>query len=432
MISEIKDVFDKINKDRYVIGYDLNNEFAQISYCKIDSTEPETLSVVAGQDMYNIPAAVCKRTSTGAWIYGKEAIKAGEEGDGAVLKNLLSKAVAGQNVSVGQDEYRAEDLLLLFVKRCFSLLPVMTTPDKVAQIFITVREAGADTIRILQKIPEKLRINPDKVHFINYEESFYYYMMYQPKELKNNQILLCDTSEKVLNVYRLEKNKFSNPPAVAVERQEFEEFSFKEDSMFGRDDRDRDFLKIVTALCEKNIFSGVFLIGEGFYDDWCVESLKFLCKNRRVFKGNNLFSKGACIAAREAVNPSEVSKNTRFLGTDRVKATVGVKASDGSKEEYLKLIETGSHWYESGNAIEVLLKEEDILPIWIEKISSRGMAVADFKLEGLNVKPGVITRVSVSLKMKNESIAEIKVKDLGFGNFFPSSGLEWTEEMDLS
>ena len=60
------------------------------------------------------------------------------------------------------------------------------------------------------------------------------------------------------------------------------------------------------------------------------------------------------------------------------------------------------------------------------------MAVADFKLEGLNVKPGVITRVSVSLKMKNESIAEIKVKDLGFGNFFPSSGLEWTEEMDLS
>lgn len=431
MISDIKDVFEKINKDRFVIGFDLNNEFAQISYCKIDGNEPETLSVVAGKDMYNIPCAVCKKTSTGAWIFGKEAIKAEEENDGRAVRNLLAKAIEGRNVEIEQDEYRAEDLLLLFVKRCFSLLPLMTTPDKVSEIYITVREAGSEVIKILQKIPEKLRMSADKVHFISYEESFFYYMLYQSKELKNNQVLLCDTSEKSLNIYRLEKNRFVTPNLASVERKEYPDFE-KSGSMFSGEDRDRDFLKIVTPLCEKNVFSGVFLIGEGFYDDWCSESLKYLCKNRRVFKGNNLFSKGACLAAKEAVNPCEEGKSLKFLGNDRVKATVGIKAYNGEKEELIKLVNAGTHWYEAGNTAEVILGETDILPLFVENLSSRGNAVAEFKLDGITVKEGSFTRVSVGLEMKSPGMAVITVKDMGFGNVFPSSGLEWVEEMDLS
>ena len=64
MISEIKDVFDKINKDRYVVGFDLNNRFAQISYCRIDQSEPDTLSVVAGEEEFNIPCVILKKKST--------------------------------------------------------------------------------------------------------------------------------------------------------------------------------------------------------------------------------------------------------------------------------------------------------------------------------------------------------------------------------
>ena len=34
MISDIKEVFDKINRDRFVIGLDINDSFAQISLQK--------------------------------------------------------------------------------------------------------------------------------------------------------------------------------------------------------------------------------------------------------------------------------------------------------------------------------------------------------------------------------------------------------------
>ena len=69
MLTEIKDVFEKMNKDRYVIGYDLNNEYAQISFCRIDSDNPETFSIAKEQEQYNIPMVLCKKRSTGRCFF---------------------------------------------------------------------------------------------------------------------------------------------------------------------------------------------------------------------------------------------------------------------------------------------------------------------------------------------------------------------------
>lgn len=44
---------------------------------------------------------------------------------------------------------------------------------------------------------------------------------------------------------------------------------------------------------KKNVVSGVFLSGEGFYAEGWAKTLQTICRNRRVFKGNNLIVKGA-------------------------------------------------------------------------------------------------------------------------------------------
>ena len=79
MLAEIKDVFEKMNKDRYVIGYDLNNDYVQMSFCRIDSDNPETFSASEEQEQYNIPLAICRKRSTGQWLVGEDAMECADD-----------------------------------------------------------------------------------------------------------------------------------------------------------------------------------------------------------------------------------------------------------------------------------------------------------------------------------------------------------------
>ena len=47
---------------------------------------------------------------------------------------------------------------------------------------------------------------------------------------------------------------------------------------------------------ENRIITTVYLVGEGFEGGWMKNSLTFMCRGRRAFMGNNLYSKGACYA----------------------------------------------------------------------------------------------------------------------------------------
>ena len=86
-----QNLFGKKNSKKVAVGYDLGQKFAQISFCGLEETEPETVSAVAGTEQYNIPVILCKRRGVGQWYYGKEAIKFAREGDGVLVEELLER-----------------------------------------------------------------------------------------------------------------------------------------------------------------------------------------------------------------------------------------------------------------------------------------------------------------------------------------------------
>lgn len=50
-----------LSSEKVIVGYDLGNEFSQISFSRSETGEVETLSQVAGAENYNIPTVLCKR-----------------------------------------------------------------------------------------------------------------------------------------------------------------------------------------------------------------------------------------------------------------------------------------------------------------------------------------------------------------------------------
>ena len=77
----------------FLVGYDLGEEYSQISFCTPNEPNPETLPVVPGTEQYNIPTVVCKRFGANQWFFGKEAYTSSEAGESILVTGLYSKAL---------------------------------------------------------------------------------------------------------------------------------------------------------------------------------------------------------------------------------------------------------------------------------------------------------------------------------------------------
>lgn len=436
MLSEIKGAFDKLNKDKIILGYDLGDEFSQISYYRGGEEHPETLSLVAGAEQFLIPTVLCKRHEVNQWFYGKDAIKNIQNGEGIPVSNLVSLAKAGEPVWVEDLEFDPVDLLALFIRRTLSLLAMITSTDKIAAFMITVPELDAAMIGVLNQVVKALHLDESRVYFQSYAESVYYFMLHQPKELWNQQVLICNYDRNGLSTYRMRMNYQTVPVVTFVERQTYSQLPYVafrggegEESV--KDELDKDFLRVMLAECKESVIASVYLIGEGFEGEWAKESLRYLCKGRRVFQGNNLFSKGACYSAKEKLMPSPEEKKYVLLGQDKLKANMGMHVIRDGEEVYMALLDAGINWYEAAKECDFILESGSLLEIVVTPLNGENIRTEEIQLNGLPSRPKKATRLRMKLHLTSENEVEVKVIDMGFGEMFPASGKEWIETFQL-
>ena len=135
---------------------------------------------------------------------------------------------------------------------------------------------------------------------------------------------------------------------VLIGQQEYEQmlrrvWSTEEETCKSqKEDLDELFDGIIKESLADRQVSTVFLIGDGFKEDWARESLRTLCRGRRGFQGNNLYSKGACYGMLERLSPSEKWKQYVYLGEDKLKSNVGMRALRNGQEAYFAVLDAGS------------------------------------------------------------------------------------------
>lgn len=411
--------------DKMIIGYDLSYDYAQISYCRQNADVPETFALVSGTRQYNIPVCLFKRREVNQWFLGKEAIAFSEQEDGTLLKGLLKAALEQEETYIGQDAFESIALLALFVKRSLYLPGKECKLDKVAGIMFTVPDLSEKMVDLLQRLVMLLNLPECKIYFQGREESIYHYMIHQPKELWNDDVLLFDSSCQVLKSYRFMKNSNTKPMVAFVEEQSHE-------ALVGEDEqKDVQFLQIVQQSAG-DISTSVFLLGEGFNGEWCQDSLRLLCHNRRVFKGNDLYSKGACYGVQERLSdPNSQKVSMIFLGKDKLKTNVGMEVSRQGEESYLAVLNGGENWYECHKEWDVILREGNVIKLKLTPLDGRNVRYIEVVLDGLPQRERNTTRLHLQARMLNEKMLEIQIKDMGFGEIYPTSDLCFTQQIDL-
>ena len=330
-------IISKSPTGKFMVGIDLMDEFCQISYLYNKrarfgrgfvnaatggiSREPVTFSAVPGQEVYNIPMVLARRKNSAAWLAGQEALDAVREGEASAVTKLLEKARGEMPVRFEGEEYSPGSLLALFLRRCLTMLEPDIAPEQIAAIVFTAPQMDYALEQILLRAVGRLEIGVQQVICESHQESFYHYMLMQDAEQRRAGMLLCEYgADGEISFSTLLYNRRTNP-VVYWALSEMRNIAPGDTGPV----RDRAFALTVQEILQQNEASCVYLTGQGFDGGWMKETAAFLCRGRRVFMGENLFSKGAAYSALLHVDrPSEIPESI-FLAPDALCSNIGIE-----------------------------------------------------------------------------------------------------------
>mgnify|MGYP003294125453 CR=1 FL=1 len=332
------------------------------------------------------------------------------------------------------ETYDSNALLALFVKRSLSYLSFIVPVTKIAAIMFVVENLDQKTVDILRQMVEYLQLPQILIQFMGKEESFFYYNLHTDMALWNNQVYLYEMQDNQLKSYHLSLNRQTKPVVTLIEKKEYKELPAFENGPQTEQEKaflDQMFLECVMSDMEQRIVSSVYLIGEGFQGEWYRKSVRYLCGKRRVFLGNNLYSKGACFALLDKMEPTELSASYVYLGTDKLKANVGMEILRQGTPSYLAILDGGNSWYDSKNEWDMILENDNRLVFRITPLNGKNATQTEIVLHGLQKGKSPLCRIHAESYMETPTRMKLKFWEKGFGEFYPSKGQYWEETIEL-
>lgn len=410
----------KLQKDSFYLGIDLNDKYAMISYFQLNMEEPETVSMVAGSEMYQVPLVLAKRKGVGQWYYGDDANKMAKTSEMICVDNLLKRAVSGESIRIDDKLYDAVDLLALYLRKLITLPQMLGNSHEVSRVAITVDRLTRENMEMFWKIAGKLGLKPEQFLVIDHKESFYYFALNQQEDLWLHDVFLFEYDNQSMHYYALMRNVRTTPQVISItESQKI--------SLLG--DKDTEFYRLLTDAFLNRIISTVYLVGEGFEGGWMKNSLNFLCRGKRAFMGKNLFTKGACFAA--VIRDEEDEWPFVYMGENEMKFNLSLKVSDKGELAFYHLISAGKNWFESKGECEVILSGTPEIDFWKQLPNSREAKIETLELSDLPDRPDRTTRLRITAQPISDNQIEVTIKDLGFGEMIHSTDKVWKYTMAM-
>lgn len=424
-----------------VIGYDINEYYAQISYMT-EGAEPETLQFPTRREDGNIEMALCKRSGVNQWFCGREAVKKGVAGEGVLVEHLWKLLSEQDTIVIEKQEYRVAKLCNLFLGRTLGwalqrLEELLGETVRIRTLIFTA-QPWTDRLReYASEMTEGLIVAQEDIFWQGHEDSLFSFLVYQPQRMLGYETAVFDLVGEQLVTYRVEMNH-KTQPIVTTMQKEFPPGLVKKKHYSSIMEHDKALAQLDLQM--KNYFAefaagrivtALYLIGDGFGGEWYPESLKLFCRNRKVFAGNNLYGKGACYSGAERVWNRDELKKYLFLGKDMLRYNVGISMWKGDKEEYMPLLDAGTNWYDARAEIEFIMEDAGSVELLVTPIDGTGKYTQTLRLPELPQRPFRSFRFSFTAEMQSERGLFVCIKDEGFGDFYEKLPVGMTYDIIL-
>lgn len=410
----------EIRREPIILGIDLNDRYAMVSYYQLNMKEPETVSTIAGSENYQIPTILARRKQLGKWFYGEEAKKMAKTSEVTCVDSLLKRAINGESIHMEEDSYEAWELLALFLRKIMELPLKLGTVARVDRVVLSVERLTKESMEVFWKIAPKLGFLPEQFRVVDRKESFYYFALSQPEVLWFHDVYLFEYDGKNLLYYGLKRDTRTTPQVVSIKE------GIK---MPLAENKDHEFLGVLRRAFDNQMISTVYLVGDGFDGDWLKDSLTFLCRNRRAFLGNNLYSKGACYAG--FVQLHNENWKWIYMGENEIKFNLSLKVRDRGNLAFYTLISAGKNWFETTGQCEVILAGRAEIDFWKQLPNSREAVIETLELTDMPNRPERTTRLRITATPISDEKIEVQIRDLGFGEIYRSTDKTWKYIMTM-
>lgn len=403
------------------IGIDLNANRAVICFYRADMSEPKEAASVADSTRTEFPLAVL-RMKNGKYYYGEEAIHFREEAEEeAVFRDdLYAVSLSDRNAPEKDDLFRLIRRLLYFRKHYEKerSLPFDLT--------ITVPEISVEVVSLMDELRKDLSISRDHFRITDYRESFFDYISMQDRSIWKQDTCLFELDETRLTVMRAYRSASGADRYVEVSSAAtpLPPGIYEDDALLDQYLADR-----VKETLSERVVSGVYLIGERFEGDWRHKIMDALGTNKRIFVGNNLYARGACLGA---CRMSTVSKPpVRYQCEYRIRTKRFLRVLDRQKPLFLPLLIEHANWFESFVSYRLLYNGKQHLEIWDDNGQTPREPLTVLDLSDFPKRPEKAMYLDVSAYPSSEKTLCIDIKDAGFGAFYESSDKTWHFELNL-
>lgn len=413
-----------MGKNIIAAAFDFCDDFCQISTFDGIGKEPKSVSTIYNDKRYLIPSVIWIDELSEQMMFGDEAVRCAEKGNGIKVTDIVSALDKEEETEIEDKKYNSKQLFSKYVSYLFKVLYDNTKSVRPEYVAVTFENAvDRKMMDIIVDVMKENDISEDNLCVQTHTESFMYYVISQSSDIWSNDVALFDFGENYFKYRRMYIDKTRLPSIVRCEEQNLTELIPYEflDNEDGKIMADDTLCRYVQEHFKEHIVSAAFITGSGFYKEWAEKSMGVICNKRRVFKGYNLFVKGACYAAMEKAGRVKY-EHIKIMCGQRTDMTVSLVVGNDDNEKYVVMSEEGTNWYEAGAYTEVIVDGTDMLKFRVDSVSENIRKVYGIALDEFPDRPPRTTRLGISVKYNSPQECVIRVVDKGFGEFFKSSG----------
>lgn len=409
---------------KLLVGIDLGERTTQMSCFDFTTYEPVPIGrMVEGERKYDIPTALLSDTKRGEWYFADEKIKNPQSL--IYFHYLLTDVAKAETVTVGEYSIESKELLKRYLVKLLSILKEYYPSDRIKKLVISVRKKTDRLVGYLQKICEELGMPENTLVVQNHRQSYMYYAISQPKELWVNNVGLFELENGSLSYVQINIDRKTLPFIIGVTEKDLtDDIDWERLEGEGAKAISYAFVNAAGTALHKQYVTTVYVTGIGFETEWADEALKELCTGRRVFRGQNLFTKGACYAARELSGAGKLS-DCLFLDEDMIANNVFIRLYQDAQMQDVLVAKAGSLWTEVDESIDVIPDHEDEIQITIQNVLKREAKAHLLSLSGFSDRENRMTRFTIRIRFADRNTCIVTLKDNGFGEFCPSSNRVW-------
>lgn len=406
---------------KLLVGYDLCEDFTQISCFSFKTMEPTPIGVREGDENCMLPTVLCLRGDTRQWLIGEEAISCVAEGTGALVEHLLDKVQAEDEVELFGQRYSPVSLLEKYLRKTLMYIKNYFPTEQITKLVVTVRSTEPIFVDRIYEALALLGLEKDRAMVMSHAGVYLYYALSQDKSLWMNDVGLFEFHKEGLLFYQLRLNRRSNPVIAGLIKTDYSDILNV--NMLKQKGSNPAYLfeNVSNNALYKQIISTLYLTGSGFEGNWAQDVMKELCVGRRVFLGQNLFTKGACYAAKEMSGDSAL-KDFVLLNDDMITSNIAVRVYCDTAFQELPLTKAGENWYDVNKSIEVIREKGAQLEIILKNIMTRETSREIIGLDQFPDRPDRMTRLKLCLNCRDKLTGVITITDLGFGEIYPATG----------